>query len=79
MKILPLRNMVLVRFQERPALGTLWRPEEARTVRPAVVVACGPEVRDLHPDMVALVNSIAGTAIDGCLLVPESGIVGTLP
>ena len=79
MKITPLRNMVLVRLEPevpRPGIQVI---REARTVRPARVLACGPEVRDLAPDMIALVNIVTATQVDGCYLVPAPSILGTLP
>ena len=81
MRILPLRNMVLVRFQDEvmESPSGLQLVRDPRAIRPALVLACGPEVRDLKPDMIALVNQVAGTQIGEQLLIPESAIVGTIP
>ena len=77
--IIPLRNMVLVRFQDEGLQeGELVVIRDPKLVRPARVLAVGPEVRDIKPDMVALVNRVAGTSIGEQVLVPESAIVGTL-
>lgn len=78
MKILPLRNMVLVRFEQEREDSPLYVVRDPKMVRPARVLAVGPECRDMQVGMVALVNSVAGTAIGEDLLVPESAIVGTL-
>jgi hypothetical protein len=78
MTILPLRDMVLVRLQPEAPPAGLPVVREARLVRPATILACGPEVRDLQPAMVALVNTIVATEVDHCLLVPQSAILGTL-
>ena len=78
LRIVPLRNMVLVQLQpEQPTTG-LQVIREPRAVRPAKILAIGPEVHDLAVDMVALVNTVAATSINGCLLVPQHAILGTL-
>lgn len=79
-RIVPLRNMVLVRFQDEEieTASGLQLVRDPRQIRPAVVLAVGPEVKDLRVDMVALVNQVAGTQIGENVLVPESAIVGTL-
>ena len=78
MKILPLRNLVLVRFQDEAdeSPSGLKVIHDPKVVRPAHVLAVGPEVRDIQVGMVALVNSVAGTQIQENLLVPETAIVG---
>ena len=76
--IQPLRNMVLVELQpEKPTTG-LHVIREPKAVRLAKILAIGPEVQDLGVDMVALVNTVAATSINGCLLVPQHAILGTL-
>jgi len=78
LKIQPLRNMVLVELQpEKPQIG-LQVIRAPQAVRPAKILAVGPEVQDLAVDMVALVNTVAATSINGCLLVPQHAILGTL-
>jgi hypothetical protein len=76
--ILPLRDMVLVELQSEAPQAGLQVIRESRAVRPAKIIAIGPEVRDLAVDMVALVNTVAATSINGCLLVPQQAILGTL-
>ena len=78
--VIPLRNLVLVRFQDEDNTteSGLEVIRDPKAIRPARVLACGPEVRDLKPDMVALVNQVAGTQIGENVLVPESAIIGTL-
>lgn len=78
MKIVPLRNLVLVRFEQEVDDSPLVVIRDPKQIRPARVLATGPEVRDMKVGMVALVNSIAGTLIGEELLVPESAIIGTL-
>ena len=80
MKILPLRNMVLVRFQDEDSTlpSGLVHIRDPRSVRMACILACGPDVHDLQPDMVVLVNSVAGSVIGEQLLVPDSAVLGTL-
>ena len=78
MKILPLRNLVLVRFEQEEDESPLVVIRAAKAIRPAKVLAIGPEVREIRVGMVALVNSVAGTLIGEQLLIPESAIVGTL-
>lgn len=81
MRLIPLRNLVLVRFeQERPDSELITVIRDPKQIRPARVLATGPECRDVKVGMVALVNSIAGTSIGDSeqLLIPESAIVGTL-
>jgi len=76
--VIPLRDMVLVELQpEQPQTG-LQVIREPRAVRPARVLAVGPEVRDLTVEQIALVNTVAATSINGCLLVPQHAILGTL-
>lgn len=70
--------MVLVRLEPEAPRSGLHLIQEARAVRPAKILACGPEVRDLEPDMVALVNIVTATQVDGCYLVPAPSILGTL-
>ena len=77
-RIMPLRNMVLVRLEPEAPLSGLQVIRPERVVRPAKILACGPEVRDLAPDMVALVNIVTATQVDGCYLVPAPSILGTL-
>ena len=78
LSILPLRDMVLVELQpEHPQVG-LVVIREPKAVRAARVIAVGPEVRDLEVDMVALVNQVSATAINGYWLVPERSVLGTL-
>lgn len=79
MKIIPLRNMVLLRSQN----GTLPRstlvviaPE--RAICRFRVMACGPEVRDVKPEQIVLANRLAGTAFGSEFLIPESAILGYL-
>ena len=78
--VIPLRNLVLVRFQDEDNTteSGLEVIRDPKAIRPARVLACGPEVRDIKPDMVALVNQVAGTRIGENVLVPESAIIGTL-
>lgn len=80
MKCIPLRNLVLVRFQDEDNTteSGLEVIRDPKAIRPARVLAVGPEVRDLKPDMVALVNQVAGTVVGENLLIPESAIVGTI-
>ena len=80
MQVIPLHNMVLVRFQdeEMETESGLAVVRDPRKIRPARVLACGPEVKDIKPEMVALVNHVAGTVVGENLLVPESAILGTL-
>ena len=80
MQVIPLRNLVLVRFQDEvtETESGLQLIRDPRRIRPANVVSCGPEVRDVKPGMVALVNQVAGTSVGEWVLVPESAIVGTL-
>jgi len=69
---------VLVELQpEKPRVG-LQVIRGPKSVRPAKILALGPEVRDLTINMVALVNIAAATSINGCLLVPQHAILGTL-
>ena len=77
-KIIPLRDQVLVELQPEPIPSGLQVIREPKAVRPARVVAVGPEVRDLQPEMIALVNQVTATAINGYLLVPERSVLGTL-
>ena len=78
MKVLPLRDMVLVRFQENGHPKGLVMVHESKVVRPALVVAIGPEVRDVCPEQRVVVNSLAGTTVGDECLVPESAILGVL-
>jgi len=78
MRISPLRNMVLVRLVPEPAPSGLQVVRDAKAVRAATILACGPEVRDLQIDQVALVNIVTATQVDGCYLVPAPSILGTL-
>lgn len=78
MKILPLRNLVLVRFEQEREDSPLTVIRDPKAIRPAKVLATGPEVRELRVGMVALVNSVAGTTIGEQVLVPESAVIGTL-
>lgn len=79
MKIIPLRNMVLVRLQNgaksSPHLVVI-APE--RAICRFIVIAVGPEVRDVKPEQVILANRLAGTAIGSEFLISESAILGTL-
>lgn len=79
MKILPLRDMILVRFQEHGHPKGLVMVHEPKAVRPALVVAIGPEVRDIQEGQVVLVNQVTGTVIGGEFLVAEPNILGVLP
>lgn len=80
MKISPLRNMVLVRpapnGHEVSKLLTVIVPE--RVLCRFVVVACGPEVRDVQEGQTVLANRLAGTSIGSEILLPESSILGVL-
>ena len=79
MKVLPLRNMVLVRPQNGTKLSSslvVIAPE--RAICRFLVVAVGPEVRDVRPQQIVLANRLAGTTIGSELLIPESSILGTL-
>ena len=78
LRIIPLRDQVLVELQPEQEQSGLQVIREPKAVRPARVIAVGPEVRDLTVDMVALVNTVAATSINGCLLVPQQAILGTL-
>ena len=78
LSIIPLRDMVLVELQPEPIQSVLQVLREPRAVRAARVVAVGPEVRDLTVDMMALVNQVSATAINGYWLVPERSVLGTL-
>ena len=78
LSIIPLRDMVLVELQPEPIQSVLQVLREPRAVRAARVVAVGPEVRDLTIEQIALVNTVAATSINGCLLVPQHAILGTL-
>lgn len=70
--------MVLVRIRESRPTSSLAVIRDARPVREAIVLACGPEVRDLQANQLVIVNVLAATAVDGCLLVPAHTILGTL-
>jgi len=80
LQIQPLRNMIVVKLQphEQSSEAGLAVIRSERLVRPARIVACGPEVRDLRPGMMALVNTATATQINGCLLVAEATVLGTL-
>ena len=72
--------MVLVRFQEdiQRSPSGLQLVRDARSVRPASILACGPDVQDVAPGMIALVNAVAGIIIGDQLLIPEHAILATL-
>ena len=79
LRIQPLRNMVVVELEPAPvpALGGLTVIREAQLIRLARVTACGPEVQDVVPGQRVLVNTAAGTQLNGSLLVAEPTILGT--
>lgn len=78
MKILPLRNQVLLRLQNgtSPAHG-LTVIQAERAICRFAVVAVGPEVRDVQRGQTVLANRLAGTSIGDELLLPESAILAT--
>ena len=76
--IIPLRDQVLVELQPEPKRPGIQVIQEPKAVRAAKVIAVGPEVRDLQPEMIALVNQVSATAISGYWLVPERSVLGTL-
>ena len=79
MTITPLRNMVLVRLQNGtvPAHGfTIIQAEQV--ICRFVVMAIGPEVRDVKVWDFVLANRLAGTTIGDELLIPESAILAFL-
>jgi len=71
--------MVLVRLHNgmKPASQLVVIAPE-RAICRFVVVACGPEVRDVKPEQIVLANRLAGTSIGGEFLIPESSILGYL-
>lgn len=79
MRIVPLRNMVLVRAQNgtKPVSQLVVIAPE-RAICRFVVLAVGPEVRDVKPEQIVIANRLAGTAIGSEFLLPESAILGTL-
>lgn len=79
MKIIPLRNIVLVRLQNGTKLASpLVVIASERAICRFHVIACGPEVRDVKPEQIVLANRLAGTAIGSEFLIPESAILGIL-
>lgn len=79
MTVQPLRNMILVRLQNgtKPTFQLVVIAPE-RAICRFVVLAVGPEVRDVKPEQIVLANRLAGTAIGSEFLIPESAILGTL-
>lgn len=78
MKVIPLRNMVLLRLQNRTVSAHgLTVIQAERAVCRFAVVACGPEVRDVQRGQTVLANRLAGTSIGDELLLPESAILAT--
>ena len=77
-QIQPLGSMVLVKLQDAPQHSRLHTVQEAAVVRRARILAIGPEVQDLAPQQLVLVNTLAGMAIQDQLLVPEIAILATL-
>lgn len=79
MKVIPLRNQVLVRLRNgtKPTSPLVVLAPE-RAICRFVVVAIGPEVRDVKPEQIILANRLAGTTIGSEFLIPESAILGYL-
>ena len=76
-RIRPLRNIVLIRPEpSTQASGPLMVIAAPRAMQRGRILACGPDVRDLELDMMVIVNTLAGTQLDGYLLVPETAVVG---
>jgi len=71
--------MVLVRPQNgtKPSSSLIVIAPE-RAICRFLVLAIGPEVRDVQPQQIVLANRLAGTTIGNELLIPESSILGTL-
>lgn len=79
MKIIPLRNMVLVRPQNgTTSTSSLVVIKPEQTICRFLVIACGPDVRDVKPEQIVLANRLTGMSIGSELLLPESAILGTL-
>ena len=79
MPIIPLRNMVLLRLTNGHASSSkLHVIQEPQVMCVFAVVACGPEVLDIQAGQTVLANRLAGTAIGGELLLPDTAILGTL-
>ena len=79
-KIVPLRNMVLVRLDDEhtDTASGLAVVRDPRVVRPAVILAVGPEVRDVREGQRVMVNTVVATVIGDELLIPEYAILGTI-
>lgn len=79
MKVLPLRNMVLVRLHNgTKSTSPLVVITPERAICRFTVLAVGPEVRDVKPEQIVLANRLAGPVIGSEFLIPESAILGTL-
>ena len=79
LRIQPLRNIVVVELEPEapPPTAMLTVVRGPQLIRLARVTACGPEVQDVVPGQRVLVNTAAGTQLNGSLLVAEPTILGT--
>lgn len=79
MSLEPLQDYLLVKIQlEAPRASPIIHESSPRAGQRAIVVRCGPEVIDIAPRDIVLVNTDRGIQVGEEMLIPEAGILAVL-